>query len=208
MSQDRIKLRQFSQLEYLKPEPVLQNFRSLEKRLKEQPALTASLNDRELRLRTDKLKKPREARLAAIFAYAIQECVLGVPVGFAPDEDSDYDFVLSWKSDTEPLFSPVQLKELPPDDINPKVSMKNIIGKLDKYSDSKDLTVAIHYNRQEHFEYGPWLQIKSVPVAQIWFFGGCSPDGNDWFLYGDLMKNPPLFYRFRYPSQDQDSEPR
>ena len=176
------------------------------KGLDQQSFLKAYPNDRELRLRTDKLRELREARLAAIFAYALQGRVLGVPVSFAPYEDSDYDCVLSWRSETERLFSPVQLKELPPDDINPKVSMEDIIGKLDKYPDSKDLTVAIHYNRQQRFEYGPWLRIKSAPVAQIWFFGGCSPDGNDWFLYGDLMKNPPLLYRFRYPGQDQDSE--
>ncbi len=198
MSQDNIKLRQLRKLEYLKPEPVLQKLRMIEKQF----APGADPNDKVLRLRTSKLKKPREARLAAIFTYAIQECVLGVPVCFAPDEDSDYDCVLSWRSETELLFSPVQLKELPPDDINPKVSMKNIIDKLNKYPDSKDLIVAIHYNRQERFEYGPRLRIESAPVAQIWFFGGCSPDGNDWFLYGDLMEDPPSFYKFRYPGQD------
>ena len=202
MSQDRIQLRKFAQLRYLNPERVLQNFRELEKQL----ARKAYPIDKVSRLRTDKLREPREARLAAIFAYALQGRVLGVPVSFAPYEDSDYDCVLSWESETGPLFCPVQLKELPPDDINPEVFMEDIIGKLDQYSDSKDLTVAIHYNRQQRFEYGPWLRIKSAPVAQIWFFGGCSPDGNDWFLYGDLMKNPPLFYRFRYPGQDQDSE--
>ena len=82
--------------------------------------------------------------------------------------------------------------------------MENIIDKLKKYPDSNDLTVAIHYNRQERFEYGPWLRIESTPVAAVWFFGGCSPDGDDWFLYGDLMRDP-QFYQFRYPGTICDS---
>ena len=159
----------------------------------------AELPDKVRRLRTNKLKETREARLAAIFAYAMEKCVLRAPVRFAPHEDADYDFVVSWTSEEETLYCPVQLKELPPDDINPKPSMDDVLGKLGKYGDSKDLVVAISYNRQERFEFGPWLRIESAPVAQIWFFGGCSPDGNDWFLYGDLTKEPAL-HRFCYPT--------
>ena len=197
MKSTSIQIRQFSRLTYCRPESVLREFREIE--IDSKLAHGAEPPNRVRQLRTNKLKEPREARLAAIFAYAMQECVLRVPVGFAPHEEADYDFVVSWVSEEASLYCPVQLKELTPDDINPKLSMEDVLGKLRKYVDSKDLVVAIHYNRLERFEYGPWLRIASAPVAQIWYFGGCSSDGNDWFLYGDLMKEPAC-HRFCYPA--------
>ena len=60
-------LRKFSQLRYLKPEPVLYKLRVLERRLKtieQQSDSGIGLDDKVLRLRTSKLKEPREARLS------------------------------------------------------------------------------------------------------------------------------------------------
>ena len=197
MKSNSIQKRQFSRLTYYRPEPVLRALREIE--ISSKLAHGAEPPDKVRRLRTNKLKPAREARLAAIFAYAMEECVVRAPVKFAPDEGADYDFVMSWISEEEPLYCPVQLKELTPDDINPKPSMEDVLGKLGKYGDPRGLIAAIHYNRQERFEYGPWLRKESASVAQIWFFGGCSPDGNDWFLYGDLTKEP-AFHPFCYPA--------
>jgi len=197
MKMTRIQIRQFSRLHYHQPETVLRNFRNLEIKMK--LADGGGLSDKEMRLRTNKLKKAREARSAAVFAYAMQECVLQTPVLFAPHEDADYDFVMSWNTEEETLFCPVQLKELTPEDINPEPSMADILGKLNRYSDTKNLVVAIDYNRTERFEFGPWLRVGSAPVAEIWFFGERSPNGMDWFHYGDLT-NEPAFHPFRYPT--------
>ena len=124
-------------------------------------------------------------------------------VWVARHESSDYDCVLQCISEETPHFFPVQLKELPPRELNPQVALKDILDKLDKYG--KDLIVAIKYNRKEHFELGPELRLENAPVAQIWLFGGCSPDQSDWFLYGDLTKEPAL-YPFRYPDPPEGSE--
>ena len=199
MSQDDIRLREFSGLQYYCPKRVLQNLRKCEIELLDRNVPI----DKVLRMRTNRLKPHREARDAAIFAYGIQKCVLGVPVRFSPHESSDYDCVLQCISEETQHFFPVQLKELPPSDLNPQVALKDILGKLDKYG--KDLTVAIKYNRKERFEYGPWLRIENAPVVQIWLFGACSPDQSDWFLYGDLTKEPAL-YHFRYPDPPEGSE--
>ena len=198
MSQDDIQLREFSGLQYYSPKLVLQKLRSLEIALLDSDfAIDPKV------MRTNRLKPNREARDAAIFAYGIQECVLGVPVRVARHESSDYDCVLQCISEETQHFFPVQLKELPPSELDPQVALKDILDKLDKYG--KDLIVAIKYNRKEHFELGPELRLENAPVAQIWLFGGCSPDQSDWFLYGDLTKEPAL-YPFRYPDPPEGSE--
>ena len=200
MSQDGIRLREFSGLKYYCPKLVLQKLRSLEIALLDSDL---AIDPKVMEMRTNSLKREREARDAAIFAYGIQECVLRVPVWVARHESSDYDCVLQCISEETQHFFPVQLKELPPRELNPQVALKDILDKLDKYG--KDLIVAIKYNRKEHFELGPELRLENAPVAQIWLFGGCSPDQSDWFLYGDLTKEPAL-YPFRYPDPPEGSE--
>ena len=95
MSQDDIQLREFSGLQYCSPKPVLQKLRMCEIALVNSDL---DIDPKVLSLRTNLLKRDRETRDAAIFAYGIQECVLRVPVFVAPHESSDYDCVLRWES--------------------------------------------------------------------------------------------------------------
>ena len=102
------------------------------------------MDERVRRLRTNKLKQLREGRDAAIFAYGLETQVLKVPVWFANAEQSDYDFVVRWVKEENEYFYPVQLKELPPEDLNTTESLDRIYDKLEKYSGADDLLVAMN----------------------------------------------------------------
>ncbi len=70
-------------------------------------------------LRTNTLKELREGRDAALFSLGASRA-LGVPVGFARYEAADYDFVLTARIGDVQHFSPIQLKEWVPPDLNPE----------------------------------------------------------------------------------------
>ena len=73
----RITLRQFERLIWVNPRHVLVNLRNLELNL------PAHLDDRTRRLRTNDLKKWREARTAALFAYGIVDiCINAIRRSF------------------------------------------------------------------------------------------------------------------------------
>ena len=190
---DNIRLRRLRGLQWLKPGQVLINLRYVETNL-----LPPHMDERVRRLRTNKLKQLREGRDAAIFAYGLETQVLKVPVWFANTEQSDYDFVVRWVKEENEYFYPIQLKELPPEDLNTTESLDRIYDKLEKYSGADDLSVAVHVNKKMTLKWGPWERKKRPRVRQLWLFGSTSPDQSKWFICGDILKKP-LFYEFAYP---------
>ena len=100
-------------------------------------------DERTRRLRTNSLKEGREGRDSALFAYGIRDQVLRHPVWIAKSENQDYDFVMRWIQDESDFYCPVQLKELPPEDLNPQIALED-----QKYSGVQDLLVAIRVNRR------------------------------------------------------------
>lgn len=188
---DRSRLREIQNLEFQDPKHFLIELRKLECQL------AASISDsRTRRLRTNKLKEWREARDAALFCYGMGQRI-GQTVFLARGESQDYDFIAAWLVGDVQHFAPVQLKEVVPSDLNGTTSLKEIIDSLKKYGDSKDLTVAIRLNRQEHFD-PQTVVVPPLHIAALWVFGSISPDQSEWGLWGNFLEKPEGS-RFSYP---------
>lgn len=182
-----ISLRTLSRLNFIDPKPLLVNLRKFEFEL------SVSDTDTRIRnLRTNKLKPERELREAAIFCYLASQR-LGTDVRFAQGENQDYDFVAAWSSQHQKHFTPVQIKELPPETTAPNACLQKIIAGLDQYVCSSELVIAIHLNRAISFDPAA-LILPSLNVAEIWVFGAISPDQNKWMLCGDLLHSPTITY--------------
>lgn len=92
----------------------------------------------------------------------------------------------------------MQLKEAVPHDVNPSASVQGIVDALAKYSDSSELTVAIHLNQRSYFDPGE-LSIPDLRIAALWIFGAISEDESDWGLWGNFLESP-VGTRFEYPT--------
>lgn len=187
-----IALRGFSKLHFFDPQLLLQRLREIEWELAATPT-----PDRVRHLRTNELKEFRELREAAIFSFFIGERI-GAPVGLAPGESQDYDFVASWVAQDQVCYAPVQLKELPPAGISPAASLDNIIASLSRYVSSQELVVAIHLNREIRLDPST-LVIPPLPIAELWLFWATAPDQNSWALCGNLLGSPSITYH-SYPA--------
>lgn len=188
-----ITVRELNQMAWVDPRQLLVNLRWLEMNL------PSEIDERVWRFRTNELKEWREARIAALFAFGIGDQVLKVPTFVSKSEDRDFDFVMRWESGDADHFYPGQLKELPPDDLNPKVSLDDILSKLTKYSGAEDLSVVIHVNRKMRFDYHPWNRDKKPLIKELWYLGCETEDQSRWFIYGSALENNPRKYDFEYP---------
>ena len=148
-------------------------------------------------LRTNSLKECRELREAAIFCHGMGER-LGRKVFLAQSESQDYDFVGYSVVGDLGHFTPVQLKEVVPADLNPAASVQKTIDALAKYADSEDLTVAIHLSQRIHFDPSS-LIIPNLRIGGLWVFGAISADQSEWALWGDLLSEV-KGEAFEYPS--------
>ena len=181
MSNDRVRL--YSSLAYGDPSGFLLKLRELE------PKIASSGIDRTLRtLRTNALKPWRELREAALFSHFMSER-LGSRVRIAKSESQDYDFVASWEFGDTRMFSPVQIKELVPEHLNPHAERERVMASLSKYVSSPDLTVAIHLNKRIQFDLSS-IEVPNLSIASLWLFGSISPDSSRWGLWGDLLAEP------------------
>jgi hypothetical protein len=149
-------------------------------------------------LRTRELKPLRELREACLFCYGMTECT-GQKFWVAHTEAQDYDAVAMWTAGNTQSFAPIQIKEAPPHKLNPTASVEAVIESLQKYSDSKDLTVAIHLN-QEIREFNPsTLRVPPLNIAALWIFGAVSPDKSRWAIWGNFLDQLQAG-EFQYPT--------
>lgn len=190
----KITDRKLKSLTWVDPKQVLINLRWLETNM------APDTDERVRRLRTNKLKEWREARSAALFAYGMGQEVLQKHILVAKAEEMDFDFVMRWADDKADFFCPVQLKELPPADLNAEITLTDILSKLSKYSGPEDLSVAVHINRRMKFEHQPLSGAQKPKIKELWYFGCKSEDQSLWFLYGSLLRNEPRLYEFAYPT--------
>ena len=188
-----ILLREFQQMAWVDPKQVLVNLRWLEQHLPDR------MDERVRRLRTNQLKEWREAREAALFAFGISDQVLKRPVFVTKSQNRDFDFVVRWESDNTHHFFPAQLKELPPDDINPRVALDDLFDKLAKYSGKTDLSVVISINRRSRFLFEPWTRPDKPRIKELWYMGCESPDQSRWFIFGSVLEQNARKYEFSYP---------
>jgi hypothetical protein len=177
------QVRAYSALAYGDLRGFLLNLRELE------PRIASSGLDRSVRtLRTNNLKPWRELREAALFAHFMSERV-GTSVRIAKGEEQDYDCIATWESEGVRRFSPVQIKEVVPEYLNPSADIDGVIASLAKYVSSPDLTVAIHLNKRIDFDLST-IRVPKLSIAALWMFGAISPDSSRWGLWGDLLAEP------------------
>lgn len=112
-------------------------------------------------------------------------------------EDQDYDFVTRRLEGDTVHFTPVQLKELVSDEINPRANLETELQKLTKYSSSSDLVVVIRVNRNVTIDRSK-LRVPQLKIAQLWILGNRSPDQTKWCLIGDILNRPEIT-EFDYP---------
>ena len=193
------RLNHLNSLMYHDPAVILRRIRLLERELVELQNTGVEIDPKVLSMRTNALRPYREWRDAAVFAFGMG-IAKGVPIWYATEESSDYDFVTMWQQETTRHFCPVQLKELVPEALNPNLSLQRLLDGLGKYAPSPDTVVAVKINRLSGFalESAP-----AVPFSQLWFFWACAPESARWCLrgpFGDGHPPDPGVLTFDYPS--------
>lgn len=190
---EKIRTNKWAQFKYHDPRDILIKLRELEVIVAQ-----SNLDEKVKSLRKQKFNKYLEWRDAAIFCHGLAESVLKNKIYYAPVEDEDFDCVTLRQDDDYQVYTPLQIKEVVPNQINPQTDLNNEISKLQKYTDSKDLVVAIHLNRKGKVEFST-INTPKLQIAQLWIFGAITENQDKWFLYGDLLANP-NFFDFEYPS--------
>jgi hypothetical protein len=138
-------------------------------------------------LRTRKLAPKREAWDAGVFCYLLRERT-GCEIYFAPVEDADFDAVFTWQEGGIQNFSPVQMKEVVPEELNKNQKIQDVLDSLHKYATSDDLVVAIKINRDVRLE-ADKIITDGLPVAEVWLFGATDPHEKTWGLFNKSGDN-------------------
>ena len=185
--------RQWLTYKYYDPRGVLIQLREVSRRQG-----FSDLPEKVQRLRTRELRKFHESRQAAIFCYGLSQAVVGTTVRLAPVESDDYDCIAHREVNGVSVFTPVQIKELAPPDLNPAATIDGELKKLTKYASSSDLVIAMHINRPIFLDFAK-LHIPQLSVGQLWFFGALQPNQEEWVLFGDALHGG-RSYSFRYPT--------
>ena len=120
------------------------------------------------------------------------------PVAYAPVESEDFDCVARWVDGDTAHYTPIQLKEIPPDDLNSQASLEREIEKLAKYVAGSDLCVAFYLNRRLHIEPSQ-VSVPKLNIAELWLFGATAPDRSRWTLWGNFLDSP-RSHEFTYPA--------
>jgi len=151
------------------------------------------------RLRTASLKPFREARDAALFAHGMS-AYLGARVLFSPTERDDYDFVTCVEYEGTSYFTPVQLKELVPADLNPGASLEGLLAKLRAKPVYSNTALAIRLNRDmKGFGFSA-DDFVGLPFREVWLYWASSPDATRWRLVGDCLSLP-RSVDYTYPTE-------
>jgi len=117
-------------------------------------------------------------------------------VEFSPKAAGSHDCVLALGQSAggdPPGFLLLQLKGLPPQSLNPEVTLQSLINDLDgKYHDPDELYLGIAVNRSGEIDFS----VLKVPEAlrsqflELWIFGRTNEDRAKWFFRGDLLAEP------------------
>jgi len=191
---NEITARRWRSLDWRDPKTDLINLGKIQLQLAESTGITPKVAD----LRERELRKYLEWRQAALFAYFVSYAVVGEPIAYVLIEDEDYDAVIWRKSGKRNLYTPVQLKEVVPRDLNPKAEVNAELAKLTKYVTSEDTVVAVHLNQSGRFEFHD-IKAPDTSCKEIWLYGAQTADQSKWLLYGDILNNPKP-YDIRYPT--------
>jgi hypothetical protein len=150
-------------------------------------------------LRNHELKKYLEMRQAALFTYLVGETMQSATIGYAMYEDADHDCIIRWRESRRNCYVAVQLKEIVPVHLNPKADLSAELEKqAKKYTSSSHTVAAFHVNQSGLLDFSR-IRKPDATFSEIWLYGALSPNQSQWFLFGDLLKEPKL-YEFSYPS--------
>jgi len=155
------------------------------------------MGDRVRRLRTAKLKRYREWRDAALFLHGLG-LAQDRKISYATLEESDYDFVASWTENATQHFCPVQLKELPPADLNADADLERILAGSVKDPRATSTLLAVRLNRAGRIDLKR-IRLPSMPWKELWFFWASGPNSSSFTIYGDALSDPGQ-YSFDYPT--------
>ena len=189
-----VRNREWEKLVFEDPEEVLRQLRTLEIYV-----TLSDLSNREKALRTNKLRRLREGRQAALFATGLIALNGYDNLEFALFENADYDAIFRRIENDTPIYYPVQLKEVVPKKWNPKAEFRNIVEKLSKYSDSHDLIVAVYHSQAIENPQRKLTIPKDLNIAALYVYGCCSMDQSEWYIFGDLMSDDIRETKFKYP---------
>jgi len=185
--------REWESLQFKDPERILVGLRHI--------ATTQPLSDLPYKvaaLRTRDLRTSAESRQAALFAYGVGKA-MNRRVSFALSEASDYDAIFRYAADGVANYVPVQLKEWVPAFLNPEASLQSELDKLSKYTNSQDLTVAVHLNRDASIHVSSLRMPTNL--GELWFYGAIEPNQARWLVIGNLLKPAAAkAYEFLYPA--------
>lgn len=184
--------RTWQTFEYFDSREVLLKLRAIEESLADY-----KIEGPVISLRTRHLRPYNERRQAALFCYGISR-LRRHPISYAPVEAEDFDCVARWTEGDTTHYTPIQLKELPPNELNPKVALEAELAKLAKYASSPELCVAFYLNRNLRLDLGQ-LRIPKLNIAELWLYGATTPDKSTWRLWGNLLASP-VSVEYGYPA--------
>jgi hypothetical protein len=122
--------------------------------------------------------------------------VVGAKVYFAYLEDADYDCVVVWKRKGVRTYTPVQLKECY--HIRSVEELNGELRKLEKYRSPSQTVAAMHVNGRFRLDFRQ-IEVPALGFAEVWLYGAVDEAQEEWFVYGDLLREPALG-RWRYPT--------
>ncbi len=190
---DRLRIREWERQRFHDPAVTLRRLRALEGQLAHYK-IAPRVRD----LRTNRLKRVRQWRQTALFCHGMGAAVLGTTLYYSTTEAADYDTITWWNANGAGHFAPLQMKEWVPAELNPNASLEEVLAGIGKYPSSKDLTVAIHVNREGVLNVHD-IRVPQLDVAEVWLFGATAWQQNSWMLFGNLLKSPRL-YKYTYPT--------
>ena len=114
-------------------------------------------------------------------------------------EEGDHDCVLAWDHDGTQRFTPVQLKELPPADLNASITIADLLAGVTKKYAKTDTVLVVHLNRRGSVPLAD-LVLAESPFKEAWFLWCSSDDQDCWCIWGEsLAETGPV--EFRYPTK-------
>lgn len=189
---DELRMRSWSKLQFFDPGRTLRELRDIELEIAGQ-----RMDPRVRALRTRKLCRFNEWRQAALFCHGISG-LLGTALYFAPGEEEAHDYVTMHVVNSTKTFTPLQLKELVPNETNPDATLEGIFEDLKKYATATDTVVAVYINRRGTRDLNA-IKAPRLNLGELWLFWAASQDQSRWQLYGDLLKGAAV-HAFTYPS--------
>ena len=187
------RLNYFAGLEYCDPSDFLVRLQPLSDKVALSTATLANIRT----LRTNKLKPVREMRQAALFVHGLS-CWFQQKIWVAPVEGQDFDVVTVRIDGDTAKYRAIQLKELVPAHRNATATVQDLVDGLAKYPDSRDLCVAIYFNRNGRFESSE-LVIPKLNIGELWVYGQTA-DPSRWFMCGDLLADSLTTITFDHPA--------